>query len=75
MVRTILIPNDTHIQLDIPSQYVGKEIEVTFLALDELHKTGGIKKMGDFWGVLSDEAGNALRKHIDEARDEWERDI
>ncbi len=75
MVRTVLVPNDNHIQLDIPAEYVGKEIEITFLALDELKKSGDKKTMGNFWGVISDDTSEALRKHINETRDEWERDI
>jgi len=75
MVRTILTPDNTHIQLDIPSEYVGREIEVTFLALDELKEDKPKKTMGDFWGILSDETADQLREHVKKSRDERERDI
>ncbi|PJJ83369.1 hypothetical protein [Mucilaginibacter auburnensis] len=75
MVRTVVVPSNSHIQLDIPAEYVGKEIEITFLALDELKRSGAKKTMGDFWAVMSDDTSDALRKHIEETRDEWERGI
>jgi len=76
MVRTIITPEDTHIQLDIPKEYVGKEIEVTFLALDELiNDNPGKLTMADFWGVISDDTANILHKNVEQSRNEWERDI
>lgn len=29
MVRTVVTPENTHIELDIPPEYVGKKIEIT----------------------------------------------
>ncbi len=75
MVRTIVTPENGHIQLDIPKEYIGKQIEVTFLALDELGVAKPKKTMADFWGVLSDETADKLREHVKETRSEWERDI
>jgi len=77
MVRTIITPEDTHIQLDIPKEYVGKEIEVTFLALDELinDNNPGKLTMADFWEVISDDTANTLHKNVEQSRNEWERNI
>ena len=76
MVRTVITPENTHIQLDIPKEYVGKEIEVTFLALDELVKDKPTKlTMADFWGVISDDTAKLLQKKTEQSRDEWERNI
>ncbi|MBE7173937.1 MAG: hypothetical protein INR73_25410 [Williamsia sp.] len=36
MARTIITPTQSNIVLSIPEDYVGKPIEVTFLALEEL---------------------------------------
>jgi len=72
MVRTIITPNNTDIYLSIPEMYVGKPIEVTFLALDELERRPQ-KTMGDFFGILSDKAGSRLKTHTDQARKEWDR--
>jgi hypothetical protein len=76
MVRTIITPENTHIRLDIPKEYVGKEIEVTFLALDELVKDKPNKlTMADFWGIISDDTAQLLHKNAEQSRNEWERDI
>lgn len=75
MVRTIVIPEGKHIQLDIPQEYVGKEIEITYLALDELTKKKPKVTMKDLWGILSQETGDAIQEHITKTRSEWERDI
>ena len=32
MVRTIVTPENTHIELDIPVDYVGRKVEITFFA-------------------------------------------
>jgi hypothetical protein len=74
MVRTIVIPDTTHIELDIPAEYVGKPIEIIYQALEE----GAIsskKTMRDFLGVLSDKSARKLHRHIKKVRGEWDRDI
>ena len=76
MVRTIVVPDDTHIELIVPADYVGKKVEVSFFLLDEITgpKPEG-STMGDFWGILSDESANAIRSEMRNSRGEWERDI
>ena len=78
MIRTIIRPEKRQIKLDIPEDYVGKEIEVTYILLDELNarKTGKpAKNMKDFWGKLSDKTADKLHQHISKSRQEWERNI
>jgi hypothetical protein len=78
MLRTIVRPHTGQIQLDIPPEYVGKEIEITYLPLEELNKgkdTQSKKTMKDFWGVLSDTAAARLHEHVAKSREEWERNI
>ncbi|GHT62669.1 hypothetical protein FACS189451_07570 [Bacteroidia bacterium] len=74
MVRTVITPENTNIMLSIPDTYVGKRIEVTFLALDELMQPPK-KTLGDFWGTLSEEDGLLLKEHTQRAREEWNRDF
>ncbi|GHT42541.1 hypothetical protein FACS189437_10490 [Bacteroidia bacterium] len=74
MVRTVITPEDTNILLSIPEIYVGKTIEITYLALDELTLQPK-KTLGDFWGVLSEEDGRLLKEHTQRARQEWNRDF
>jgi hypothetical protein len=72
MIRTILRPEHTDIRLSIPDTYVGRPIEITFLALDELERRPE-KNMSDFFGLLSGDAYWALKKHTESARKEWDR--
>ncbi|WP_285009780.1 hypothetical protein [Pedobacter faecalis] len=76
MVRTIVVPENDQIKLDIPKEYVGKKIEVTFLSLEELeHSVTHQVTMGDFWGILSDKTASDLQSNVQRSRSEWERDI
>ncbi|MBB3054594.1 hypothetical protein [Mucilaginibacter gotjawali] len=75
MVRTIVIPDDTHIQLDVPADYVGKKVEVNVFLIDEINPASPKKTMADFWGILSDKTANELHEKVNKSRDEWERDI
>jgi hypothetical protein len=75
MVRTIVIPDDTHIQLDVPADYIGKKVEVNFFLMDEINSTTPNKKMADFRGIISDKTAEELQDNIRKSRDEWERDI
>lgn len=75
MVRTIIIPKDTNIQLSIAKEYVGKTIEITYLALDELEQSPTKTTMADFWNTISDEAAKELHNSVNEMRTEWNRDI
>jgi hypothetical protein len=74
MIRTILRPEHTDIRLSIPETYVGKPVEVTFLALDELEHQPQ-RNMNDFFGLLSGDAYSSLKKHTESARKEWDRDF
>ncbi|MDB5133331.1 MAG: hypothetical protein JWR02_3080 [Mucilaginibacter sp.] len=75
MVRTTLIPDNTHIELDIPAEYVGREIEITYAALDEKTLPSKKKTMADFLGILSDKSAKELHAHVKKIRNEWERGI
>lgn len=74
MVRTVLTPENTHIELDIPEEYVGKPLEIIYQALEEVVPQPK-KKMGDFLGILSDKSAKKLHRHIKKVRNEWDRDI
>jgi hypothetical protein len=74
MIRTILTPERRDIFLTIPETYIGKPVEVTFLALEELESRPE-KTVNDFFGLLSDDAYSSLKKHTEQARKEWDRDL
>ena len=73
MVRTTLIAKNTDIHLVIPQEYVGKTIEITYLALDELEsKPAPKKKLSELAGKLSAETADAMLKEIEDGRKGWE---
>jgi hypothetical protein len=74
MVRTILTPEHTDIRLSIPEAYIGKPVEVTLLALEELDRQPE-KTMNDFFGLLSGDAYSLLKNHTEQARREWDRNF
>jgi hypothetical protein len=74
MVRTIVIPEQNNIFLSIPDAYIGKTIEITFLALDEFNLPSQ-KTLGDFVGLLSSDDYQQLKNHTQQARSEWDRNF
>jgi hypothetical protein len=74
MMKEILTLADTHIEFDIPMEYVGKRVEITFSQVDDIVDEKKIT-MADFWGILSDETARELRIDVEKSRAEWERDI
>ena len=75
MVRTIVVPDNTHIELDIPADYVGKKVEVTYSLLKEVETNGHKKPMADFWGILADKTAARMHDEITKSREEWDRNI
>lgn len=71
MVRAVITPTKTSINLSIPQDYVGKPIEITFLALEELEHKSGKKTMSNFRGVISDETAEVLHQRVEQSRKEW----
>jgi cytochrome c553 len=77
MVKTIVTPENNSIQLIIPANYIGREIEILVYAKDELEESQKSKAnvMEKFAGVLNDQEYQALKAHTEQARKEWGRDI
>ena len=74
MVRTVITPRQTDIRLAIPENYIGKKVEVTFFALEELFEDKQPQKtLGDFFGVLAENDFQQLKEYTTQARKEWDR--
>ena len=73
MVRTIITPTNTDLHLTISEEYVGKKIEITYLALEEIAQKPLVKKkLSDLAGTLSHETSEEMLKTIEDNRNEWE---
>jgi hypothetical protein len=77
MIKTIITPRNNSLNLVIPNNYIGQEIEVLLYAKDELLEESIKPKrtLENFAGVLSEEDYISLKSHTEKARNEWNRDI
>jgi hypothetical protein len=73
MVKTVVTPKNNSIYLDIPDNYIGREIEVLLYAKDELQEENvkPKKNLVNFMGVLSENDYQSLKLHTEQARKEW----
>lgn len=73
MVKTVVTPKNNSIYLDIPDNYIGREIEVLLYAKDELQEENikPKKNLVNFMGVLSENDYQSLKSHTEQARKEW----
>lgn len=71
MIRTVITPKSTNINLSIPKEYVGKQIQVTCETVHELEDKTSKTTMEKFWNVISDETASALYQEVEQNRNEW----
>jgi hypothetical protein len=75
MIKTLATPQESSYTVDIPNNYIGKQIEILIYSLDEIAdvKPAVTKKtMANFWGVLGDTTANDLREKTEKSRASWE---
>ena len=77
MLKELIIPQESTYTLTIPTNYIGKKIEVLLYSVDELleNKEPNKKKPSDFFGTLSLSEGEEFQKYVTNSRLEWERNI
>jgi hypothetical protein len=77
MIRTHITPLTANISLmiPIPTNYVGKRIEVVLYADDEIKEVTTelpkIKLSDKYRGSITKEQGQQLNEHIKQMRNEW----
>lgn len=76
MVRTLVTPKEQKITINVPQNYIGKQIEVLLFAVEELAEEKVISNNSiKYKNIFSKEEGAKFNEHIKQARDQWERDI
>jgi hypothetical protein len=77
MIRTVITPQQQNISIQVPQNYIGKQIEVLLYAVDELveDKTTGPSNAAKYKGLFSKEEGEKFNQYLNQARSEWERNI
>jgi len=73
MTSTIVIPRKSRISLPVPSSYIGKQVEVKFVLIDETEKPKPSTRLSEmFRGVFSKEDAESFNEHVKRMRDEWD---
>jgi len=77
MLKTVITPQKSAYSLSIPSNYIGRKLEVLLYAIDELSENPkpNRKQPSDFFGTLSIQEGEEFQKYITTSRLEWDRNI
>lgn len=78
MIRTLVIPQQPNISIQVPQNYIGKQIEVLLYAVDELIEEEKIVKPNNaakYKGIFSKEEGEKFNQYLKQARNEWDRDF
>ena len=77
MLRTIVTPENQHVSIHVPKEYVGRQIEILMYATNEvqaeLPAAAKMQKPSDFAGTLSKVDARKLLKDVEQSRNEWER--
>jgi hypothetical protein len=79
MIKNILTPQSDTITLSIPSEYIGKKVEVLLYINEELHveacdnpHRSGVAR---FKGLLTNSEADKYQQYLQKARQEWDRVI
>ena len=77
MVKETITPKESIYPLLIPSNYIGKTIELLLYSTEELveNKKPNGSKPSDFFGTLSLSEGEKFQEYVSNARSEWDRNI
>ncbi len=77
MIRSLITPQTTDLHISIPTDYIGRKVEVLVFTYDEPKESAkeADNVMAQFWGVISEDTTKEMHRHITESRAGWERDI
>jgi TolB-like protein len=71
-LRQIVNVKDNLLQVILPTDFKADKVEIIILPIENQHK---MKNSERFSGAVSKETAEKLHKHLNEVRNEWERDI
>ena len=71
-LRQIVNVQGNLLQVVLPMDFKANKVEVIVLPIKEQNK---LKNSERFSGAISKETAEKLHKHLNEVRNEWERDI
>ena len=75
VLRQIVDVKDHSLSIILPNDFTADRVEVIVLPVDEPKILPKRKNSERFAGAISKETAEKLHKHLNEVRNEWERDI
>lgn len=79
MIRKTITPDKRTVSIDVPENYVGKQIEVLVYATDELEEQKAVlkKNTSKLRGALklSDNQYKDFQQFVNDVRSEWDKAI
>ena len=81
MILQVITPEKETFDLPVslPKSYLGKEVHCLFYIEEEAKNitvpASSNKNPSDFFGILNQEEGEKFEKHIQQIRNEWDRNI
>jgi hypothetical protein len=81
MILQVITPEKETFDLPVslPKSYLGKEVHCLFYIEEEAKNVpipaSSNKKPSDFFGIFNHEEGEKFEKHIQQIRNEWDRNI
>ena len=73
-IRQIVKVKNQSCQIVLPDDFQAETVEVIILPVEEKEKKSALKNSQKFAGAISKETADKLHKHLNQIRDEWERD-
>jgi hypothetical protein len=74
-LRQIVSVKDNLLHVVLPTDFKADKVEVIVFPIEEQIIRGKLKNSERFSGAISKETAEKLHKHLNEVRNEWERDI
>ena len=74
-LRQIVNVTDNLLHIVLPTNFKANKVEIIILPIEEQNRPSKLKNSERFSGTISKETAEKLHKHLNEVRNEWERDI
>ena len=74
-LRQIVNITDNSFHFVLPNDFKADKVEIIVLPIEEQVKSSKMKNSERFFGAISKETAQKLHNHLNEVRNEWERDI
>ena len=71
-IRQIVEVHNHSLNMILPDDFEAAKVEVIILSMDEKPQK---KTMAKFRGIISKETAEALNKHVEQSRNEWDKNF